>query len=490
MAALTPDSETNMFSGPERGIAITTPELASEGTDAVLDAIAGTGANAITTTTSIANPTSVNTGLREPPLDVAGEHRLLDRPIWGGRSTWIERYVAHPPDPNLWRDLPWSPPPLAPEHARVDLAREAIDAARARALRVYAHFAPYALPGGPDHRDGMPTNDELRLQFRPTRFIGGVHADGISYTGCLNNPVVRHYGRVRLIELLRHYGDIDGIALDWVEFPTYFLDKLFTCFCEHCRERAGALGYDWDMITGSVRVHWDSLHTLTQDQLESLVRSGDWGELVPDPDAMLAGFAHWLEFKAASVADAIHDLRQVMRHNGAGAMLVATGEFALPWGRMSGAAYAAVGGVDSQRVKLNSSHWLMMVNWWAETLLRWNRGSALTPDIAARAVLSLFGIELEQAPEELRPDLFGMPYPEQSHNLTAASYTHRLENAIMRRPDQAPLMPALHAYRQASDLARLLEALRPFSEHGLWIQRYGYLSDEKLEILRQEWSRS
>ncbi len=480
-----------MSNPPERGIIITTAELATEGAGAVLDAIAATGATAITTTTSVVVPADTQTDLREPPIDIAGHRRALDRPIWGRSSTWVHRYVAHPPDPDLWRSLPWPEPPLAPEAVRIDHARQAIDAARDRGLRVHLNFAPYALPGGDARREGMPTNDELRIQYRPVRFIGGIHAEGISWVGCINNPTVRHYGRVRLTELLRHYGDVDGIALEWVEFTVHFLDKLFTCFCDHCRAQAIALGYDWDEITGAVRILWDSLHALTEDQIRAIIGSGDWGDLVVDPEEMHAGFVAWLNFKADSVALAIDDLRQTMAELGAGHLIVSAAEPAAPWGRMSGAGYPEANrGLAAQRVKLYSGQWLMMAGWWANTLLTWNRGSALTPDLAVRAAMSLFGIQFEEAPATLEPDMLTMPGAGESHNLTPESYTHRIETAIALRERQPPILPLLHAYRTAEEFARLLECIRPFAEHGMWVHRYGYLSDEKLDILRQEWSGS
>lgn len=477
-----------MSTAQERGIIITTAELATEGAERVLDAIAATGATSIATTTSIVVPADTDTGLHEPPIDVAGDRRRLDRPIWGRDRTWVHRYTAHPPDPDLWRDLPWPLPPVAPEAVRHDYAREAIEAARVRDLRTHLNFAPYALPGGDAHREGMPTNDELRVRYRPARFIGGMHPEGISWVGCFNNPTVRRYGRVRLIELLRHYGDVDGISFEWIEYPVYFLEKLFTCFCDHCRSQAIAIGYDWDEITSAVRLLWDSLHALTEEQALAIIESGDWGELVVDPEAVRGGFVAWLDFKADSVALALDDLRETMAEHGAGHLSVSTAEPAAPWGRMTGAGYARPERVDSQRIKLYSAQWLMMAGWWAETLLTWNRGSALTPELAARAVMSLFGLQFVDAPPVIDPSMLTMPDPGEPHNLTPESYTHRLENAIAMSDHQAPIQPLLHAYRPPEELALLLEILRPFAGDGLWVHRYGYLSDEKLDILRQEWS--
>lgn len=90
-----------MSAQPECGIAITTAELATKGVEPVLDAIAATGATAITTSTSIVVEAPADTGLREPSIDVAGHARMLDRPIWGKRVAHIHHYAGYPPDPGL-----------------------------------------------------------------------------------------------------------------------------------------------------------------------------------------------------------------------------------------------------------------------------------------------------------------------------------------------------------------------------------------------------
>ena len=476
---------------PERGITITPAELSSEGIDAVLDTVAGTGANAITMPTGIAVEVSPGEGVREPPLDIAGHARVLDRPLWGKRAIELKRYAAHSADSALWQDLPWRPPEVAPAEFRVDYARKAIEGARERDLRIHLQLTPYTIPGGTGGQEATGGPVAVRDQYRPQRFVGGSHPDAIAYTGCLNNPVVRQLGRVRLTELLSHYADVDGIVFDWIEYPAYFIDKLFTCFCDYCRQAAEALGYDWQQIRSSVRHLWDSLHTITPEQVHALSESGDWGDLVAHPEDMQAGFNAWLDFKADSVANAIRDLRAVIEASGASHLALSTGGSALPWGRMSGAAYPrAGGGLDIQRVKLYSFHWLMMVRWWTEAVMTWNRGSGIRPGDMTRATMALFGLTLENPPAEILPESFGMPGPDESHNLTRESYTYRLENALSQDVRQAPLYPVVHAYRSVEDFASVLEAVRPFARRGVWIQRYGYLSDEKLAVLGQEWSRS
>ncbi len=40
------------------------------------------------------------------------------------------------------------------------------------------------------------------------------------------------------------------------------------------------------------------------------------------------------------------------------------------------------------------------------------------------------------------------------------------------------------------DFAGLLETVRPFAEEGLCVQRYRYLRDENLALLKQEWKQA
>ena len=56
-------------------------------------------------------------------------------------------YTPHPPDPAIWADVPYPPPPLAPPELRIDVVRAIVDGARARGLAVEIQVSPYTLPG-------------------------------------------------------------------------------------------------------------------------------------------------------------------------------------------------------------------------------------------------------------------------------------------------------------------------------------------------------
>ena len=92
--------------GRQLGVVLTPAEVQDEGLDRVLDNIVGAGATAISPTLGVYAPGRPGEGSREPPLDVSGQVRLLDRPLWGKRELWLRGYTPHSPDPNIWADVP------------------------------------------------------------------------------------------------------------------------------------------------------------------------------------------------------------------------------------------------------------------------------------------------------------------------------------------------------------------------------------------------
>src|SRR3712207_6427738 len=128
------------------GVVLTPAEVQDEGLDRVLDNIQQAGATAISPTLGVYAPAPTGQGSREPPLDVSGEARLLDRPLWGQRELWMRGYTPHPADSAIWADVPYPPPPVAPDDLRIDVVRAIIDGARRRGLAVEIQVSPFTLP--------------------------------------------------------------------------------------------------------------------------------------------------------------------------------------------------------------------------------------------------------------------------------------------------------------------------------------------------------
>lgn len=68
---------------------------------------------------------------------------------------------------------------------------------------------------------------------------------------CPNNPAARAKTLTRLRELLTRY-PFDGVFLDKIRFPSPAngLDEVVSCFCDHCRRAAAAIGLDLRDVAG------------------------------------------------------------------------------------------------------------------------------------------------------------------------------------------------------------------------------------------------
>lgn len=164
--------------GPQHGASSTScsppPRFRTRGLDRVLDNITGAGATAVSPTLGVYAPSRPGEGSREPPLDVSGEVRLLDRPLWGRRELWPRGYSPHPPDPAIWAEVPYSPPPLAPPELRIDVVRGIVDGARARGLAVEIQVSPFTLPGAPGGQSIASGHGMGADSDRPRRLDGTV----------------------------------------------------------------------------------------------------------------------------------------------------------------------------------------------------------------------------------------------------------------------------------------------------------------------------
>lgn len=467
------------------GVVLTPAEVQDEGLDRVLDNIQRAGATAISPTLGVYAPGRPGEGSREPPLDVSGQARLLDRPLWGQRELWLRGYTPHQPDPAIWADVSYSPPPLAPPELQTDVVRSIIDGARARGLAVEIQVSPYTLPGAPGGQTFGSGHGSGATGDRPRRIDGSVGERIVAGHGCLNNPRVRALGRARLREAMLHYPDVDGVFLDWVEYTSYFLEDGFTCFCEHCQDCATEHGYDWSRIVKDARALWDRLHRLTPADLARVEDRADWPFVLADTLLSYPGVADLLRFKAESVARAAADLRRVMDEAGASGVALGLNGFAPPWSLVTGMDYRQVHQVvQATRCKLFTFHWPMMTRWYSESLLRWNPG--LDEAAVLRAVQA--ALDLPPPPGEHRRSLaeYDMPRPDESHPVTPEALTRKVNQAIGQAGTQTCLA-YVHSYRPPEEFRRVLEAVLASEAPGCWVQRYGYLSDEKLAIMRAVW---
>ena len=72
------------------------------------------------------------------------------------------------------------------------------------------------------------------------------------------------------------------------------------------------------------------------------------------------------------------------------------------------------------------------------------------------------------------------PAPDEPHPVGVEALIRKIRQA-QREAGATPVLPLVHGYGPLDDFRRRLEAGLGASPHGAWINRYGYLEDEKLD---------
>jgi len=468
------------------GIHLSPAAVQYEGLDAVMDRIQGAGATAIGTGLTVFEPSNPGEGRRQPPLDVDGTARLLDRPLWGRRELWLKGYRARPYEVSLFSETTYRPDRgvgkggdlapgggLAPPHIDRELPHKIISAAQQRGMRAYVSLSPLCVPG-------------LRDRDQPHYVDGGLPdlARRVAGQGCPNNPDIAAYAVALVRDTIRHYPDIDGIYLDWLEYTVYQIEDHFACFCPHCIERARATGYDWDRIRRDISTTWEWLHHLTPTDIDRMSRAArSPGEMI----AWVRDYPGWLDllrFKADSVCALYGKIRAAMDNDGAAAMELGANGWAPPFNLSSGADYRRLADiVTAVRPKLHTFHWSTLPRWYGERLRAWN------PTVGEQPILDML-VTLLDLPDDQAPrsfDKYHIPAPDEIHPARPEAWRTKLQQAVDQVGGRAKCYAYAHSYRPLKQWRQMIEVVRETDVDGMWVQRYGYLSDAKLRVLGDLW---
>ena len=466
------------------GVTLLPEYFQSESVNGVLDNLQSrAGVTAVTTSPYVMQAADSQSGFREPPIDAgAGKVRLLDRPLWGKRELRTRTAPSFRPDLRLYRGLRYQPPPpdgLTAEQG--PMVERFIQAARSRGLKVYLQVQA-AIPPGYRVQFGEPELEDI-----PRLPDGSIPKRRLSANGSLASPHIREYAQALIRDLCRQYPDIHGLRMDWPEYPPYLLDSIFLDFGEPARREAETMGFDFDRMRRAAAKTYSRLHGgLDDSDLSACAEAGSpaeaWRPLLPDS----AGLAKWIRFKAKLVESLHAGFRKTLDETGASHMELWSNAFPPPWNTFSGMDYRLVGRYSSAiSVKLYTMHWPMMLRFYGDQLRQANPG--ISGSLLARALVRLFGISDEWAPERLE-DLY-YPAPDEPHPAGAAAQHRKIVQA-QHEAGETLVYALAHGYGPAGDFRNRLETALAASRHGCWINRYGYLSDEKLDIIGRAARRS
>lgn len=460
------------------GVTVLPEYIQSEGIDGLLNNLTRIGANAVATSPYLMEEADPQTGQREPPADAdAGSVRLLDRPLFGKREVYVKTAPSFVPDRTLYAGLRYQPSePTDLTHQQGQILKDFIKAAKSRGIRVYFQVQAAIPPGYRVQFGGPVESDRARLPD------GTIPERRLAKNGSLASPHILAYEHALLKDIIRNYPDLDGLRIDWPEYPPYFLDSVFLDFSYHAERAAEQLGFPFGRMRRDVGNLYAKLHGgLRDSDLEPWAEDADGGRfhllrLLSD----YPGVAAWLRFKAALVEEMIAGFRRTMNESGGEAMDLLPNAFPPPW--------TIVSGMDFRRVaqhstaiscKLYTMHWPMMLRFYGDQILSANPG--LSSSLLARALVRWLDIADDGGLGTV--EAYSYPPPDVPHPVGDRAQARKIRQA-QREAGDTPVYVLAHGYGPLGDFRRRLEVARDVGVHGYWVNRYAYLSDDKLEVIR------
>ena len=462
-----------------RSVGVTVmPEYAqSEGVNAVLDNLQSrANVTGIATSPYVMEPADSTTGGREPPIDAgAGGVRLLDRPLWGGHELYVRTAPSFEPNRSLYSGLRYQPPPPSALTAKAGgVVDEFITTAKARGLTVHLQIQAAIPPGYRVQFGGPDPEDQPRLP-------NGQTAEGrVDKNASLASPEVIAYGQALIRDLIRAYPNIDGIRIDWPEYPPYAFESLFFDCSEHAMQAAERLGFDVDRIRTDMAALFQHVTGLLADADLHRIAGPD---AVANLLSMLRrhpGVWDMLRLKAHLVTELLGAYRMALNEAGGADKELVPQAFPPPWNIVSGFDYAAAQPYAAAiGVKLYTMHWPMMLRFYGDALTRHNPGLTESAVLAALTAL----LDIADGPAE-RTSLADWIYPgpDEPHPVSAESQARKIA-AARYDAGATPVIAFTHAYGPAADFANRLRAVFATTGRRTVVNRYGYLSDTKLDLL-------
>ncbi|MEC7566990.1 MAG: hypothetical protein VX738_15010 [Planctomycetota bacterium] len=460
------------------GITVLPEYFQAEGVDQVLaNCVEKACANAITTSPYVMEVADAVSGQREPPLDAgAGAVRLLDRPLWGKHELFVRTSPAFEPNMELYAGLSYLPPPADELTSKLSHhLHEAIAHASMEGLQIYMQVQA-AIPPGYRVQFGGPRAEDLPL-LPDQQPVG----DRVAINGSLASREILEYHCALIVDLCNQYPELTGIRVDWPEYPPYRLDSVFLDFSPHVRRFADdRTNLEFQQILESVGDFYDRLHgkgdrLLTDDVLRAIVDG-------PAPWSVLQGLfndygiADWLRLKSKLVTNFIATMRESLDNYGHQDKVLVPHAFPPPFNVMSGLDYAQVASLaDHIPVKLYTMHWAMIARFYLDQISRCNPhlGESLLVD----AVFKL--LDISDSPPPPRIEDVRYPGPHDRHFESRNSQLHKLTNA-QRAAGSTPIAALVHGYGPVMDMIKRFQIGMEGTDNRVWINRYGYLSDDKL----------
>jgi hypothetical protein len=455
------------------GITVLGDYVLNEGVEGVLANMEKCGATAVACNPTVTAPAAEGEGSFQPPDDAGSSPRLFDRPLWGRRSLWVRSGASYEPNASFYQDTPYSPRranDLTAEHGHI--IGDFVRGARAAGLEIY-------LQVGAAQPSGLMEDDVPRLPN------GSLPQNRMANTASLASPSVRSYVRAYVRDLLEAYPDVTGFRPDWPEYPCYKLDEAFQDFGPHVERWAEERGFDFARIKREVGALYDLLHGGLRNE-----HLADWASPERGRFSLLnalrayPGVAEWLRLKTELSVDLLAEWRAALTAYGGEDKKLSANAFMPPFTLFTGFDFAGAAlHCSAASPKLYTMHWSAMVEFWGAVLMQHNSG--LDEALVTRALAQLLDLGDDIDAEKLSD--YGYPEPHEPHPIPDAPQLRKIAQVKAAAGAGMAVTPLVHGYGPTDDFARRLQLVADSEADGVWINRYGYLGDDKIEAIGRIW---
>lgn len=470
------------------GITVLGDFVLSEGVDSVIANLKRIGATAVATNPTVTAAAEEGEGSFQPPVDAGSSPRVFDRPLFGKNALWVRSGVSYVPDESCYADSPYrprQPNDLTEQHGAI--IGEFLRAAKDAGMQVYLQLGAVQ-PSG------------LRDEDRPRLPNGTIPPDRMADTGSLASEAIREYNRAYVRDLLQQYPEVDGFRPDWPEYPCYTLGEVFQDFGTHVERWAGERGFDFAAMRDGVGALYETLIAPApqpsppqsgrfgnEDGLRGrgglsndLLKGFDDGDALAALRRQLSVVDDWLQFKAALSADCLKHWRSILTEAGGAEIKLSANAFMPRYSDVTGFDFAAAAEIcDAVSPKLYTMHWSQMVEFWGRPLLDAN--PSINESLLTAALARL--MQIDDAPDGKTLADFGYPAPDEPHQIADEPQRRKIADVIETVGEQCTVTPLVHGYGPTTDFRRRLQLVAESDADGIWINRYGYLGDDKLDAI-------
>ena len=449
--------------------------IQSEGIDPVLENIQRAGATAVAINPTVTEPSEEGQGVFQPPDDAGSSPRLFDRPLWGRRSLWLRGGPSFEPDERLYSGS-YHPREANDLTARCGhIVGDFIKAARDRGIDVYLQVSATAPPG-------------LREEDVPRLPDGRLPVDRMAATGSLASDAIRDYNTAYVADLLQHFPAITGFRPDWPEYPCYKIDELFQDFSPHVQTWCANHDIPFEPIRAEAAAFYDYIHgRLSNADLEELVAVEPGAVLETEILGRFPLIERWLQLKNALSVDLLAHWRAAITSAGGTDVELSANAFMPPFSSFTGFDFsAAAEHCSAVSPKFYTMHWALMLHFWGTELLQSNPG--IDENLLVRALANLFDLGVDTTHAKL--DAFSYPEPDEPHPVSDEAQARKIAQVLDSVDGASMVTPIVHGYGPDDDFARRFAVAARSVTAGVWINRYGYLGDQKLAAIGQSWRQS